>query len=130
MTALAARHRRRGASRANGLPEPVVDRYREVVTGPVLAKLRSDMELIDTRLAQLLEQLGDRGNVGLWRDARRQLDALKGAAGKGNDAVARARVALQELDELVTTGLKEATAWDELFLLWVVTAHLRDGCKV
>lgn len=89
-------------------------RYDKASKDPEIISLRSELALVDTRVSQLLERIGEHGNVGLWKDARKKLDAFKAAAGKGKNAVAGARAALQQLDDLITQGLEDAHAWEEL----------------
>jgi hypothetical protein len=96
------------------LPTQLAERYLQAVNDPTLISLRDEMALISVRVSQLLETVGKTGNTRLWRDARQRLDAFKAAGGKGKTAVGQARIALQQLDDVLAAGLSAAATWDEL----------------
>lgn len=81
---------------------------------PDLISHRDDVALLDVRISQLLETIGETGNLRLWKDARAKLDALKAVGAKKRVDPAEAKGALQQLDDLIDTGLSAAATWDEL----------------
>lgn len=92
----------------------LLERYRVALADPNLITLQSEVALVDARIAELLEAVGQTGNTRLWRDAHAKLQAFKGAAGKGTEAVGAARVALTQLEEILNAGLQASATWDEL----------------
>ncbi len=96
------------------LPQQLLERYLAASADPDLTSLRDEVALIDVRISQLLEALGETGNLRLWKDARTKLDAFKAAGAKKKVGVGEARTALQELDDLIDAGLSAAATWDEL----------------
>ncbi|MEO8483344.1 MAG: HGGxSTG domain-containing protein [Acidobacteriota bacterium] len=90
------------------------ERYQQGLNDPRLLGLRDDVALIDVRISELLEAVGETGNTRLWKDARAKFDAFKGAADKGKDGIGAARVMLDALDKVLTDGLSRASTWDEL----------------
>lgn len=95
------------------MPARLAERYQEGLRDPDLLSLRSETALADARIGELLEAIGQTGNVRMWREARGKLDAFKLSAGRQKGA-GSARVALQELDDLIARGLSAAATWDEL----------------
>jgi hypothetical protein len=96
------------------LPRDLASRYQEALRDPDLIGLRDELALVDVRMAQLLEALGQSGNTTLWKQARAKLEAFKVAGAKGRAGVEEARTTLQDLDALIASGLTAATTWDEL----------------
>lgn len=96
------------------LPKGLAARYEVAARDPDLTSLRDEVVLVDVRIGQLLESLGQTGSGRLWKEARQKFDAFKGASGKGKNAVGAARLALQELDDVLAQGLTAAATWDEL----------------
>jgi hypothetical protein len=92
----------------------LADRYRLAASDPNLISLRDEVALVDVRIFDLLEALGQTGNPRLWREARATFDAFKAAVGKGNEAVREARTTLEALDEVLAAGLAGAATWEEL----------------
>lgn len=90
------------------------ERYADAISDPRLLGLRDEVALVDVRIAELLEAIGETGNTRLWKKARADFDAFQAAAGKGKDGVAIARQTLDALDRTLTEGLSTAATWDEL----------------
>lgn len=90
------------------------EKYDTALNDPHLLGLREDVALVDVRIAELIEAIGETGNTRLWREARTKLDAVKTAATKGKAGVGPAREALDALDQVLTDGLTQAATWDEL----------------
>jgi hypothetical protein len=95
------------------LPSALLERYQTAIGDPGLISLRDEVALLDGRITQLLETVGDTGNLRLWKEARTRLDAFKGAGAK-KGSVGAARQALQQLDDLIDAGLSDAATWEEL----------------
>lgn len=96
------------------LPKDLLDRYLTAAADPELTSVRDEVALLDVRVSQLLEALGETGNLRLWKDARAKLDAFKAVGAKRKVGVGEARTALQHLDDLIDAGLSAAATWDEL----------------
>lgn len=96
------------------LPAQLRERYETARDDDRLIELRDDVAIIDLRIGELLEQIGETGSTGLLKAARLKFDAFKSAGGKGKASVGQARISLQELDDLLTLGLQRASTWEEL----------------
>lgn len=95
------------------LPSALLERYHAAMGDPGLISLRDEVALLDGRITQLLETVGETGNLRLWKEARTKLDAFKSAGAK-KGSVGAARQALQQLDDLIDAGLSDASTWEEL----------------
>lgn len=96
------------------LPSGLAAKYHDALNDPELTSLRSELALVDGRVSELLEALGETGNVRLWKEARAKLDAIQ-ATGKKRVNAAQAQSLMTELDALLTRGLSHAATWDELY---------------
>ena len=96
------------------LPAGLAARYVAGRNDPNLIALRDEVALVDVRVGELLEAIGETGNAKLWKDAREKFDAFKGARTTGPGAIEAARAALQQVDKVLTRGLSVSATWDEL----------------
>lgn len=104
----------KGGRHSKYLPKDLAERYQEARIDPHLTDLKDELALVDVRIAQLLEALGETGSARLWKEARTKFDAFKRAGGKGKAAVGEARLALQQVDDILASGLTAAATWDDL----------------
>jgi hypothetical protein len=96
------------------LPKSLQERYDAAARDPDLVDLRDEIALLDVRIGQLLETLGDTGSPRLWREARARFDAFKAAGTQGKGSVVAARAALQAVDDVLAEGLAASSTWEEL----------------
>ncbi len=97
------------------LPKRLLDSYRAALDDPDLTDGRAEIALLEARTNELLEQVGATGNTKLWKEAVDNLQAFRRAASAGGDsAVGAARIALEQLDQVLTRGLSASATWDEL----------------
>ncbi len=95
------------------MPSALAERYATAARDPDLTSMRDEIALSDVRIGQLLEALGETGNTRLWKASVIAFNQFKAAGGK-KGAVVAARVALKQLEEVLTQGLTAAATWDEL----------------
>jgi hypothetical protein len=98
--------------RSKYLPANLQTRYQEAVDDPELLNLRTDLALVEARLAQLLERV-DTGEAGaLWKAAKDAFEDLR-KAGVAKDPVAQ-QIAFNELSDVLGRGLSDYAAWNEI----------------
>lgn len=94
------------------LPTRMAARYLEAETDGELISLRSDVALLDARIADLLARV-DSGESGrIWSDTKAAFEALR-KANREHDT-AKATEALFELDRLITRGQTDYATWAEV----------------
>jgi hypothetical protein len=97
------------------LPKGLRKRYEEGAADPELVSVRAELSLLDLRVSELLVSIGKTGNKAVLLAIRGKLREFKNAGTKGEKAaVGIARLALQQLEDLIEGGLTAAATWDEL----------------
>jgi hypothetical protein len=97
------------------LPTRLAARYKQAVQDPDLLNLRSEIGLVDTRLAELVSGLDGEASSRLWDAVQATTAGLRKAALSG-DTVAMARI-IQELERLSAEGLATFSAWGDILTL-------------
>lgn len=97
------------------LPTRLLDRYHEAESDGELLSLRSEIALVDSRLADLLSKVDTGEAKKLWEQAKElnrdiQADML-------NEDYGQLMMHCKSLDELIGEGLKDYTAWSELYYI-------------
>src|SRR5204863_58364 len=82
----------KGGRYSKYVPKDLLERYHQAARDPNLVAMHDEIALVDVRVSQLLEAVGETGNTKLWREARTRFDAFKSAGGKGKGAVGAARL--------------------------------------
>jgi len=102
----------KGKGHSRNLPTRLADKYQEAISNPELLSLRSDIALLDTRIAETIENI-DTGPIGkLWGMVRSTyLDQQK--AMSAGDAMETIK-ATQALDEITKRGFMDYINWDEI----------------
>ncbi len=94
------------------LPTRLMERYADARTDAALLELREEVALVDARLADVLGRV-DAGESGAtWRKLGECFAKFKKAQ-HVKDTV-EAMAALLELDNLITAGVSDYAAWDEV----------------
>ena len=94
------------------LPTRMAARYLEAESDGELISLRSDVALLDARIADLLARV-DTGESGrIWSETRAAFNDLRAANRKGDQAAATA--AFMQLDQLISDGQTDYATWAEV----------------
>jgi hypothetical protein len=89
--------------------------YQTAINDPHLVSVRDELALIDMRVAQLLEAIGETGNAKLLKEIRAKFDVFKAAGKKkGKQSAIEGLGALEQVDRLIDEALTAAATWDEL----------------
>ena len=104
----------KGGRYSKYLPDNLAARYATSLQDPQLIALRDEIALLEVRIGQLYEGLGETGSRRFFREAKVKLEAFKAAGSKGKAAVGAARVALGELEQVINLGLTAEATWEEL----------------
>jgi hypothetical protein len=95
------------------VPARMLSSYKASLNDPDLLEVRSDIALLDARLADLLSRV-DNGESGhLLKEARDAFNLLKSAMQR-RDAD-QTVVAMTTLDEKLNRGVADYAAWDEIY---------------
>lgn len=111
----------------------LLERYERASQDPELASLRSELQLVDARMGEVLASLGGRLAVPAqpaggavpadpWALVRQRFEAFTVAARSGNQAAGQA--ALRSLEAAITDGLSLASTWREVYELTELRAKL------
>ncbi|MDP3717111.1 MAG: hypothetical protein Q8T13_04995 [Acidobacteriota bacterium] len=87
----------------------ILHRYEAALADPDLLNLRSELALMDARIAELLSQLDGGAGKKAWRAADAHLEAVRVALDKKDGPAAAA--GLVKLKETLSSGLAEASVW-------------------
>lgn len=102
----------KGKGYSRNLPTRLADQYEAAITNPELLSLRSDIALLDVRIAETIENI-DTGPVGkLWGAVRKAYLAQQDAM-MAKDAIETIK-ATNELDILTKRGFMDYINWDEI----------------
>lgn len=102
----------KGKGYSRNLPTRLADQYQAAITNPELLSLRSDIALLDVRIAETIENI-DTGPIGqLWGAVRKAYLAQQTAMA-AQDAQETIK-ATQELDILTKRGFMDYINWDEI----------------
>ena len=97
------------------VPKNLVDRYNESVNDPRLVQMRDELALVDLRVDELYSSIGQTGNARALKGIRAKLVEFKTVGSRGGKgAVGAARIALQQLEELIDAACTTAATWEEL----------------
>jgi hypothetical protein len=107
------------------LPSRMLARYRAAESDRELTSLRSELALVDARLADLLGRVDSGESGSLWRALRKAHRAFKISRESGN--VEHMRDALAELNLRIEAGVSDYEAWRELQTLVEQRRKLADS---
>jgi hypothetical protein len=93
----------------------LAERFEEARSDPALLELRDDIALLDSRLGEMVESLGEVGSADLWRMLRVNYEALRAARSTNN--VEGMALALSAMGELIERGDDVSRTWDQVFAL-------------
>lgn len=97
---------------SKAMPERLLSRYKEAQSDKRLLELSEEISLIDARLADVLQRV-DSGDSGqLWTALKAAHSSFVDARTKGDVPTMTAR--LNELGELIDSGLDDYAAWGEV----------------
>lgn len=97
------------------LPERLQERYQASVKDPELLALREDIALLDARLADVLGKVDSGESTALWRTLQQTFDAFK--LHNANHDIGKIALTLTELETLITRGMADYAAWDDIRLI-------------
>ena len=92
------------------LPTRLLSEFSAALNDPTWASLRSEVALVDARLAELLSQLDTGESGALWKTLRRCWSDVTDSRGDG----VRMAAALSALGVAIESGSSEAQRWVEL----------------
>jgi hypothetical protein len=94
------------------LPAKLLEQYHAAIADETLLELRHEIALVDVRIGEILGKVdtGESGHV--WHDLREALRAFVDALSR-RDAQ-RMREPLQRMQDLVSRGAAEYSAWDDV----------------
>lgn len=94
------------------MPERLLEHYREAIDNPELLELRSEISLIEARIADLLTRV-DTGEAGkLWADARKANDRILKEL--NNENYGGVILACQDMDRCIGSALADFEAWAQI----------------
>jgi hypothetical protein len=94
------------------LPERLMERYQQALHDDDLLNLRHEVALVDTRIAELLEQV-ERGDLGgCWLELKEHFDTLTLATQKQD--LGAGRVAFEQIGSLITGGANDYQVWTQI----------------
>ncbi len=97
------------------LPKDLSARYQDATKDPDLVGVRSEIALVDVRVGQLLESIGETGNTKLLKEIRAKFDVFKAAGKKrGKNSAVEGLGALEHVDRLIDRAMEAAATWEEL----------------
>lgn len=93
----------------------LAETYSAALNHPDLVSLREEIALVDTRVAQLLAEMGGTGNTKVLKEIRAKFDQFKAAGKKrGKTAAVEGLGTLETVDRLIDAAMTEAATWEEL----------------
>lgn len=95
------------------MPARMVDRYLEAVEDDELLSLRSEVAVMEARMAELFQALDRGDSVGRWEKLKDTLENLTRANRAGNKQATA--TALYRLTSLIREGAAERETWDEIY---------------
>lgn len=104
----------KGGRHSKYMPKNLLDRYQHAEQDPHLISLRAEVVLVDVRISQLLETIGEHGGTSALKAIRARLQEFKDCGRKGDKALGSARLALQKLEDEIDAAMTAALTWDEL----------------
>ena len=102
----------KGKGYSRNLPTRLADKYQDAINNPELLSLRSDIALLDTRIAETIENI-DTGPIGKLWGAVRSAYLSQQAAMAAQDTKETIKYT-QELDILTKKGFMDYINWDEI----------------
>ena len=94
------------------LPERLAERYQEALRDPELLALDEEISLTDSRIGDLLVRV-DTGEAGsVWKQAQIAFVNFRSANTSGDQD--KMRAALFDLENILTAGIDDYMAWDEI----------------
>lgn len=97
------------------LPTRLAARYAEAESDPNLISLRSEIALLDTRLADVLGRVQTGEGAAIWQQLAKTKAQLEKARASGDEVGARAGV--DTLLALIGNAMEEQAAWGEVYNL-------------
>ncbi|MFZ5785510.1 MAG: HGGxSTG domain-containing protein [Acidobacteriota bacterium] len=94
------------------LPAKLLDRYHAAVADETLLELRHEVALLDVRIGEILAKIETGESSQVWTGLRDALRTFMDALSR-RDAV-RMREPLQRMQDLVSKGAAEYSAWDDV----------------
>lgn len=95
------------------VPTGLADKYKKAMSDPELLDRAADIALVDARIAELVEGLGDvEEGGGTWDQALKEFQDLDTALAEGD--VDKAEEALDSLRPILRSGYSKETQWDKI----------------
>lgn len=94
------------------LPDRLKDRYLAAEADNELLNLRSDMALVESRIADLLQRVDTGESGAIWKALRKTYSALTKAQRSGDTEATAA--SMDDLADLITRGWNDYAAWEEV----------------
>lgn len=101
-----------GRGYSKDIPMGLVQAYERAENDPDLMSMRSEVALIQMRIAELVRSLGTGENGSLWQDTQESYAAFKHAMSIRDDAAAGE--ALERMGTLIERGMGTWETWQEL----------------
>jgi hypothetical protein len=107
---------------SNYLPERLVDKYDKLITDTDIMDMRSRVELLETRIVEIVENLDGKGSFRIFNELKKKWDLYEkyidlsrtADPDRAKEYTARAVQALRGISELIDDGLKDSALWDEI----------------
>lgn len=94
------------------LPGRLMERYQQALHDKDLMNLRHEVALVDTRIAELLEQI-ERGDLGArWLELKEHFDTITLAVQKQDLGAGRA--AFEQIGTLISSGANDYMTWTQI----------------
>lgn len=107
------------------LPERLMERYQEALHDEDLLNLRHEVALVDTRIADLLEQV-ERGDLGArWLELESHYETLTLATQKKDLGAGAA--AFEQIGALITNGANDYLVWVQISSMLEQRRRLTDS---
>jgi len=94
------------------LPQNLVGKYNAAQQDPDLLNLSSEIQLLDSRLAQLLERADTGGGISNWVDLNRAWRGMLTAQRRGDENQVAELV--RNINDIVNRGLHDSMVWEDI----------------
>lgn len=94
------------------LPKKLLSLYQETLQSETLLDLKGELELIETRISDILSGLDAQESQIIWKNLQEAMKEYKSAKKKGD--IVGATAALEQIDTLIFRGKNEYDKWNGL----------------
>jgi hypothetical protein len=94
------------------VPTRLAAKYRDATKDPELLSLRSELALLDARIAELLGRVDTGESEAIWEALQQAWAAFRGA--RAQQDVPQMHLAVEQLDQLMDRKLSDSAAWREI----------------